>query len=76
MQKDGHLIISPRISQLSQISTLMPSHRSPVLLDIERPFELQMGLVVVVDELGDGLVVAAAEQARRRSLGLDCVTLV
>jgi hypothetical protein len=44
----------------------------PVLLDVERPLELQMDVVVVVDELGDGLVVATAEHARRGGLGLDC----
>jgi hypothetical protein len=43
----------------------------PVLLDVERPFELQVGVLIVIDELGDGLVVATAEHARRRGLGLD-----
>lgn len=35
----------------------------PVLLDVKGPFELQVRLVVVVDEFGDGLVVSAAEHA-------------
>jgi hypothetical protein len=43
----------------------------PVLLDIERPLELQMGLVVIVDELRHGGVVATAEHARGSGLGLD-----
>ena len=43
----------------------------PVLLDVERPLELQMGVVVIVDELGDGLVVAAEEHARGCGFGLD-----
>jgi hypothetical protein len=76
MQRDGHLIVSSRNSQLSKTSSLTPSNRSPVLLDVEGPLELQMGLVVVVDELGDGLVVAAAEHAGGRGLGLDCAMLV
>ena len=47
----------------------------PVLLDVERPLKLQMGVVVVVDELGDGLVVASSEYARGCGLGLDWVLL-
>lgn len=31
----------------------------PVLLNIERPLELQMRLIVVIDELGDSLVVSS-----------------
>jgi hypothetical protein len=30
----------------------------PVLLDLKAPFELEMGVVVVVDELGSGCVLA------------------
>lgn len=55
--------------------TKTPSHaivRLPVLLHVECPLELQMCDVVVVDELGDGLVVAAAYHARGCGLGLDC----
>jgi len=44
----------------------------PVLLDVEGPLELQVDLVVIVDELGDGTVVAAAEHARGSGLGFDC----
>jgi hypothetical protein len=43
----------------------------PVLLDVERPLELQVGVVVIVDELGDGLVVAAAEHARGSGFRFD-----
>jgi hypothetical protein len=43
----------------------------PVLLDVERPLELQMGLVVIVDELRNSGVVATAEHARWSGLGLD-----
>lgn len=75
MQRDGHRFISRRNAQLSHVSSLTPSHRSPVLLDVERPLELQVSLVVVVDELGDSLVVAATEQTGGRSLGLDCALL-
>lgn len=35
-----------------------------------------MGLVVIVDELGDGGVVTTAKHARRSGLGLDCGVLV
>ena len=35
----------------------------PVLLDIERPLELQVRLVVVVDELRHRFVVASADHA-------------
>ena len=44
----------------------------PVLLDVEGPGELQVGLVVVVDELGHSGVVATAEHARGSRLGFDC----
>jgi hypothetical protein len=43
----------------------------PVLLDIERPLELEMSLVVIVYELGNGGVVATAEHARGSGLGFD-----
>lgn len=35
----------------------------PVLLDVECPFEGEVVLVVVVDELGDGVVVATGDHA-------------
>jgi hypothetical protein len=47
------------------------SNSFPVLLDVKGPLELQMGVVVIVDELGDGLVVATAEHAGRSGFGLD-----
>lgn len=43
----------------------------PVLLDVERPLELQVGVVVVVGELGHGLVVPASQHAGRGGFGLD-----
>lgn len=48
---------------------------SPVLLDVKGPFELQVGLVVVVDEAGDGLVVPAAQHARGSGLTFDWILL-
>ena len=61
-------------------SALLPKHpaphtnlRLPVLLDVESPLKLQMRLVVVVDELGDSLVVASGEHAGGCRLGLDWV---
>lgn len=47
------------------------SHLRPVLLDVEGPLELEVRLVVVVDEFGDGLVVSSADHARRGRLALD-----
>lgn len=44
----------------------------PVLLDVKGPGELQMCLVVIVDKLGDGSVVAAAEHAGGSGLGFNC----
>lgn len=35
----------------------------PILCDIERPLELKMGMVVVVDELGNSIVVTAGDHA-------------
>ena len=43
----------------------------PVLFDIKRPLELQVDMVVVVDKLGNGRVVAACKHARGRRLRLD-----
>jgi len=45
--------------------------RLPVFLDVERPGELQMGLLVIVDELGDGGVVATAEHTGGSGFGFD-----
>ena len=44
----------------------------PVLLDVKRPLELHMDLVVIVDKLGESGVVATAEHARGSGLGFDC----
>ena len=44
----------------------------PVLFDVEGPLELQVDLVVIIDELGDGSVVATAEHARGSGLRFDC----
>jgi hypothetical protein len=43
----------------------------PVLFDIERPLELEMGVVVIVDKFGDGFVVAAAEHAGWSGFGFN-----
>jgi hypothetical protein len=60
-------------SSLHRHSTVvLPSRSFPVLLDIKRPLELQVGVVVVVDELGDSLVVATTEHARWGGLRLNC----
>ena len=45
--------------------------RLPILLDVEGPGELQVSLVVIVDELGDGGVVATAEHTGGSGFGLD-----
>lgn len=43
----------------------------PVLLDVERPLELQVHVLVVVGEHGRGLVVAAAQHTSGCGFGLD-----
>ena len=47
--------------------------RSPVLVDLKGPVELQVGLLVVVDEAGADRVVAADGPARGGGLLGDCV---
>jgi hypothetical protein len=37
--------------------------RLPVLLDVKGPLELQVGLLVIIDELGDGVVMATGHHA-------------
>jgi hypothetical protein len=53
------------------VALVFASSSFPVLLDVEGPLELQMGVVVIVDEFGDGLIVAAAEHAGGGGFGLD-----
>jgi hypothetical protein len=60
--------VSTTVSNLSQPIT---SSSFPVLLDVKGPLELQMGVVIIVDELGDGLVVATAEHAGGGGFWLD-----
>lgn len=43
----------------------------PVLGDVEGPLELQVGVVVVVDELRHGVVVATSDHTRGGFLGVD-----
>lgn len=43
----------------------------PILGNVEGPLELKMGLLVVVDKAGNGVVVAAGEHTRGRLLLLD-----
>lgn len=38
--------------------------RSPALGNVKRPLEQQVGVVVVIEELGDGIVVAAGQHTR------------
>jgi hypothetical protein len=55
-------------------SDITPRERScPVLLNVEGPSELQVSLIVIINELGHGGVVATAEHAGGSGLGLDCV---
>ena len=46
--------------------------RLPLLADVEAPLKREVRLLVVVDEAGDGVVVAAGEHAGRSLLLLDC----
>lgn len=43
----------------------------PFLLNLESPVELQVGIVVVVNKLGDRLVLASGNHSRGCSVGLD-----
>jgi hypothetical protein len=43
----------------------------PILCNVERPFEQEMGLVVVVDELGDSVVVSSGEHSGGGLFGVD-----
>ena len=47
--------------------------RSPVLVNLKGPVELQVGLLVVVDEAGADRVVAADGPARGGGFLCDCV---
>lgn len=44
----------------------------PVLANVEAPLEMEMSLLVVIDEAGDGVVVTAREHAGGSLLFLDC----
>lgn len=50
----------------------MEGFRLPVLLDVEGPLKLQVSLLVVIDELGHGVVVTTSHHARGCGLCLDC----
>lgn len=50
---------------------MLTALRLPFLLDLESPVELEMCVVVVVNELGDGLVFASGDHAGGRGIGLD-----
>ena len=45
---------------------------SPILGNVERPLEQEVGVVVVVEELGHGVVVAAGQHAGGGFFGVDC----
>jgi hypothetical protein len=48
------------------------SHRLPVFANVEAPLELKMRLLIIVNEAGNGIVVATCEHAGRSLLLLDC----
>lgn len=43
----------------------------PLFRNIERPFELQVGMVIIVDEFGDCIIVASSHHAARCFVGID-----
>jgi hypothetical protein len=61
--------VDPSLYRRSAVA--LPLCSFPVLLDVERPLELQVSVVVIIDELGNGLVVATTEHTRRGGFGLD-----
>ena len=48
------------------------SEELPVLGNVKGPLELEMGVVVVIHELGDGVVVATGDHAGRSFFSIDC----
>ena len=48
------------------------SDRLPVLFDVERPLEFQVGVVVIIDKLGDGIVMGASHHSAGRFFRFDC----
>lgn len=46
--------------------------RLPVLGDVEGPLEEEVGVVIIIEELGDSVVVAAGNHARGSLLFVDC----
>ena len=44
----------------------------PIFGNVERPLEQEMGVVVVVEELGHGIVVSAGQHAGGGFFGVDC----
>lgn len=48
----------------------------PVLLDVKRPLELQVDVVVIVDKLGNGGVMSSSQHARWGCLMLDYASSV
>lgn len=65
--------LSPLLTSSHPPSLLVSANQSfPILLDVEGPLELQVGVLVIVDKLGHGFVVATAEHTRGCGLRLDC----
>jgi len=44
----------------------------PVLFDVERPLEFQVGVVVIIDKFGDGSVMAASNHSAGRFFRFNC----
>ncbi len=51
------------------------SDQLPVLFDVERPLEFQVGVVVIVDKLGDGTVMGASHHSAGRFFRFNCRVL-
>jgi len=43
----------------------------PVLGNVKRPFELQVSCIIIVNEFGNGIVMATGHHARRSLFGVD-----
>lgn len=53
-----------------------PSTHLPVLLDVEAPLKLEMSLVVIVDELGNGVVVPTEHHTGWCGLRLELLLVI
>lgn len=58
--------------ELAQIANRIDDEKqSPVFCNLKGPLERQVGLLVIIDKAGDGIIAITGQWARRRILFLD-----